>query len=108
MEIVISLIVCFLAVYGVFKLLCAISFLVLDEKNVRAEFIHELVAVNDDSENIEGYIRAKEAKEERRELIILDYSKKEETKMLLSILEKEFSFVRVMNNAEYIDYISRI
>lgn len=106
MEIILSLLACFLAVYGVFKLLCAITAFFLNEKCVKAEFMHDLIAINDNSENIESFVRAKEIKEEGRDLIILDYSENDETKRLLSIIENNFRFVKVMNEGEYIDYIT--
>ncbi len=106
MEIIVSLLVCFLAVYGVFKLLCAIAAFFLNEKCIKAEFMHDLIAIDDNSENIENYIRAKEIKEDGRDLIILDHSTNEEMKKLLAIFENNFCFVKVMSESEYIDYIT--
>ena len=104
MEIILSVLVCFLAVYGVFKLLYKVVYYYYDLNKVRPKFHHTVIALNDDCENIEAYVRAAVMREEE-DIIILDYSRMADTKKLLKIIDSEFYFVTVMTPEQYITYI---
>lgn len=108
MEIFLSIIICFLAVYGVFRLIYAITLFLLDSKKFEPKSSHRLIAVNDHSSNIEGYLRALAIREEGENIIILDHTKSDEMQQILQILEGEFGFITVMDNAQYIDYINSL
>lgn len=104
METILSIIVCFFAVYGVFRLLYKCVYYYYDVKKLKTKLSHQLIVIDDNAENLEAYLRAANMKEE--EVVIIDISTKPETKKLLTLIESEFSNVRVMTSDEYYLYIS--
>lgn len=108
MEIILSLIICFLAVYGLFKIIYGLAFALYKTDKTTAKYKNIVVGVDDNSQNIEGYIRAMSLKEEGTEIIIVDYSDKKDTKKFLKLIAGEFSFVTVTNPDEYAEYIKSV
>ena len=93
MDIVMSIIICILAVYGVFRLIYGIALYVTGDKKFSSRMSHKLFLADDSSTNIEDYVRGFGIREEGESLIILDLSKSEEMKNLLQILDCQFGFL---------------
>ncbi len=99
-----SFIVCFLSVYGMFYLLYNISLKVAKHSKVKAKYLHHVIAVDDNSDNIEAYIRTLSAQKEE-DVIIINLASDEEINHIISILQAEKSFLKVFSPEEYKNYI---
>lgn len=105
MDIFISIIICFLAVYGVFRLIYGIALFLSDGKKFKPKLRHEVVVVDDSSKDVEAYVRSIAMREEGQSLVIINRCQSEEMQQLLQIICGEFGFVAVMTDEEYTEYI---
>ena len=100
-----SVIMCFLSVYGVFRLLYSVVMHLSGNKKLAAGDIHKIIAANDESTALEGYLRTELMSDNTTDVIVVDLSTTDEMKKLLKAVESEFSFVTVMSRSEYLNYI---
>lgn len=106
MDIAVSILICFLSVYGIFQLLYNFACSFGKSAKCKLKYSYRVIGVDDDTENLEGYIRNAAMKEEREPLIIVNYARDGETAQLGRILEGEFDIVRSMTSDEYMQYIA--
>lgn len=103
MQIIITAIISFLAVYGLFELLHKI-FIIETHVKSNVRFKHKIIAVDDNSVDVEADIRA--AAEDEEEVILLDYSKTSEMSDILSHIQNEFSYAEVMKEDDYLRFLN--
>ncbi len=109
MELFLSILVCFLTVYGAFHILYNISLKLSAADRIRLSNCHRTVIVKGEEEDLEAYIRGLEATLTGNEFVILvDCLMSESMTMLLEQFERVFNFVKVMTIDEYTDYIKEL
>lgn len=109
MEVLLSILVCFLTVYGAFHILYNISLRLSAPDKIKLSHCHRTVIVKNEDDGLEEYIRAIEMTLTNNEFVILiDCLISESMSVLLAQLEREFNFVKVMTLDEYADYIKEI
>lgn len=105
MELFLSILVCFLTVYGAFQILYSISLKLSAPDKINIGHCHRAIIVKDE-EDLEAYIRGLETSLMSNEFVMLvDCMMSESMTILLSRLERVFDFVKVMTIDEYADYI---
>lgn len=107
MELILSLILCFFAVYGIFQLLYDIACKTAKSDLTVPKQKHIAINANANPESLESYIRYLSFNENGTEIILLytdDASL--ETKKLIELLCAEFDEVNAFTADEYKNYIS--
>ena len=107
MEVVLSVLICFLSVYGIFQLLYNVACYISKGGAVNPDDIHMVIPVTNKSCNIEAYIRYLAIKEENESVILLNMADDAEILNTIYILASEFDFVEIMSYDEYIDYVKK-
>lgn len=105
MDIIISIVICFLSVYGIFQLLYNIACKMPKPPKTAKINSHRVVVADDNSNWIEGYVRVMAMQEEEERLFIINKSENAEMTEILDILSAEFSFVEPVSAEEYIKYM---
>lgn len=105
MEILISVLICFLSVYGILQLLYNLAYHMTKSESNLQRRAHKIVVVTNDSLNLESYIRHLAIKEEDENVILLDRADDHEMIHLMYNLSNEFDFVSVMSFDEYMRFI---
>ncbi len=109
MEVFMAILVCFLAVYGVFQLLYNIAVTLSKSDKTKLNHIHRLITVSDDIEGLEAYIRSVELTIKEGEFIILlNCTNNDIAQRYLDIIKEDFSYVKVMLPDEYEEYIDKL
>lgn len=108
MQTIIYVLICLLAIYGIYEIMYKIALFGLIKWDKSSFFMHKIVVINDNSiENIEEFIRDMKMIEEDK-LILIDKTENEESKRFLRLIEKDFSFVEVVSPKEYKKYIDEV
>ena len=112
MEIVISIIIWTLALYGLFEIIKNIVYICTYTK-LNTKGIYLLVAVKNQEENIECFLRNVVfriiyGKEEVENIIVVDLSSKDNTKKIVENLEKEYEQIKLLNWKECRELLENI
>lgn len=107
MNILISTVICFLAVYGALQLLIKLMTASRDRNKSVVQQAHIVLSVKNQEDTIENMIRAIAWDPRSGEVVAIDLGSDDETPEILNRLEQEYSFLHCMNKEEYIDYISK-
>ena len=109
MDIVISIIMCFLSVYGVFQIIYNFALYLTKNNKTTPVFSHYLVIADDNSSEIEAYIRSLSLKMDKNDkVIVIPNCHNPEISEILILLEGEYDFITLMSVEEYISYIDDI
>lgn len=111
MEVVMSVVLCFFAVYGFFQILYNIACKIAKSDLCIPEKKHILICVDKNTDKLEGYIRYISMQENMDKIILLcnpECKNNPESKKLIDIICSEFDEAEVMNITEYNDYISSL
>ncbi len=106
MKIFLSVIICFLSVYGAFKAIYEITRLFVNKNNFKPKFSYRIIGIDDTTKDLDVYLRIQDLKEEKEGVILIDYAEDEEIKKICRLSEKDFDFVKSMTPAEYKEYIN--
>lgn len=112
MELVISVIIWTLALYGLFEIIKNILYICTYTK-LSINGIYFLVVVKNQEENIEGFLRSLlfriiYGKEEVKNILVVDLNSKDNTKKIVENLEKKYEQINLLtikNCKELIDNI---
>lgn len=101
METFISVIIWTLAIYGLFEIIKNIIY-ICTYTNLRSNGIYLLVAVKNQEENIECFLRNLlfriiYGKEELKNILVVDLNSKDNTKKIVENLEKEYEQINLIN-----------
>ena len=101
MEMVISIIVWTLALYGLFEIIKNIVYICTYTK-LNTKGIYLLIAVKNQEENIECFLRNVMfriiyGKEEVKNIIVVDLNSKDNTKKIVENIEKEYEQIKLLN-----------
>ena len=112
MEMVISIIVWTLALYGLFEIIKNIVYICTYTK-LNTKGIYLLVAVKNQEENIECFLRNVMfriiyGKEEVKNIIVVDLNSKDNTKKIVENLEKEYEQIKLLNWKECRELLENI
>ena len=112
MEIVISIIIWTLALYGLFEIIKNIVYICTYTK-LNTKGIYLLVAVKNQEENIECFLRNVVfriiyGKEEIENIIVVDLNSKDNTKKIVENLEKEYEQIKLLNWKECRELLENI
>ncbi len=106
MELIISIIVCVLSVYGAFQMIYNFAVYLAKSEKANPVFSYYVVAFEDVEEEAEEYVRSHALTVEKDDEIIILYNEAtNEALQLFDIIASEFNFVRFMSFEEYQDYI---
>ena len=106
MDILMSIVMCFLAVYGVFQIIYNFALYLTRNNKTQPIFSHYILVADDNSTEIEAYIRSLALKMNKNDKVILITTcKSEEIKKILLLLERKYDFISLMEPEEYITYI---
>ena len=106
MDIVISIIMCFLSVYGVFQIIYNFALYLTKNNKTTPIFVHYLVVADDTSTEIEAYVRSLALKMDKNDrVIIVTACESPEIIEMLLLLEGEYDFITLMSPEEYMEYI---
>ena len=112
MDIFITMITWTLALYGLFEIIKNIVYICTCTK-LNSKGIYLLVAVKDQEENIEYFLRNVlfriiYSKEEIKNLIIIDLNSKDNTKKIIEKLQKEYEQINLLSWKECKELIENI
>ena len=112
MEIVISIIIWTLALYGLFEIIKNIVYICTYTK-LNTKGIYLLVAVKNQEENVECFLRNVVfriiyGKEEVENIIVVDLNSKDNTKKIVENLEKEYEQIKLLNWKECRELLENI
>lgn len=112
MNIIINIIVWTLALYGLFEIIKNIIY-IYTYTNLRTKGIYLLIAVKDEEENIEYFLRSVlfkiiYGKKEIKNIIIVDLNSKDNTKKIIERLQKEYEQINLMNWKECRELLENI
>lgn len=101
METFLSIIIWTLAIYGLFEIVKNIIY-ICTYTNLRSNGTYLLVAVKNQEENIECFLRNLlfriiYGKEEVKNIIVVDLNSKDNTKKIVENLEKEYEQISLLN-----------
>lgn len=106
MDIIISIIMCFLSVYGVFQIIYNFALYLTKNNKTTPMFSHYLAVADDTSTEIEAYVRSLALKMDKNDkVIIITNCESPEIIEMLLLLEGEYDFIVLMSPEEYINYI---
>ncbi len=106
MDIVISIIMCFLSVYGVFQIIYNFALYLTKNNKTTPAFSHYLAVADDSSTEMEAYVRSLALNIDKNDkVIIVADCESMEIKEMLLLLEGEYDFIVLMSPEEYISYI---
>lgn len=105
LDTIMSVIICFLSVYGTFHLLYSLAQHLNKRISTEHLYFHTVIGADESTENIEEYVRKAALQNDIKSLAIINYSDDKDYKQLLDILQSEFEFVSVLTPDEYKDYI---
>lgn len=112
MEMVISIIVWTLALYGLFEIIKNIVYICTYTK-LNTKGIYLLIAVKNQEENIECFLRNLifriiYGKEEVKNIIVVDLNSKDNTKKIVENIEKEYEQIKLLNWKECRELLENI
>ena len=112
MELVISVIIWTLALYGLFEIIKNILYICTYTK-LSINGIYFLVVVKNQEENIEGFLRSLlfriiYGKEEVKNILVVDLNSKDNTKKIVENLEKEYEQIKLLNWKECRELLENI
>ena len=101
MDVIISIIIWTLALYGLFEIIKNIIY-ICTYTHLHTKGIYLLIAVKNQEENIEYFLRNMlfrmiYGKEEVQNMIVVDLNSKDNTKKIVENLEKEYEQIKLMN-----------
>ena len=101
MEVVISIIIWTLALYGLFEIIKNIIY-ICTYTNLNTKGTYLMVAVKNQEESIEYYLRNLlfriiYGKEEVKNILVVDLNSKDNTKKIVEKLEKEYEQINLIN-----------
>ena len=107
MEVVMSIILCFFAVYGVFQILYNIACKISKSELCFPQKMHRVIFADKNADKLEGYIRYLALREEKEKIIIIPAFDNDDAEgsRLIEILCAEFDNVDSMTLEEYAKYI---
>lgn len=109
MEIILWIIICFLSVYGFYELIYSIALSFAKRKKVNPNFMHYVVAFNQNEEDIEMFVRSKAlTMEKEEELIVLLQDNNPDTIHILELLMNEYPFLSFMEIDDYNIYLNNL
>ena len=107
MDVLLSILVCFLTVYGAFQILYNISLRLSEPDKVKLGCCHRVVIVNNENDDIEAYVRSLKTTLLNDEYVILvDCFISESVSALLTKIDADFNYVNVMSFEEYTNYLN--
>lgn len=112
MEIIISILIWTLALYGLLEIIKNIIY-ICTYTNLKTKGIYLLVAVKNQEENIEYFLRnilfkIIYGKEEVKNITIVDLNSKDNTRKIVEKLEKEYEQISVLNWKECSELMENI
>lgn len=112
METVISIIVWTLAIYGLFEIIKNIIYICTYTK-LNSKGIYLMVAVKDQEENIECFLRNLlfriiYGKEEIKNIFVIDLNSKDNTRQIVEKLEKEYEQINLINWKECKELVENV
>lgn len=75
------------------------------EKGAECMVSHRAVLIHNGAEHAEGVLRSLAWQEIPEEIIAVDLGSSDETSEILEYLDKEYSFLTVMSEAEYLEFL---
>ncbi len=112
MNLFVSAVICFFAVYGVIQLFFRFAAGMRPPGEIHVDNVYTVMAVRNQEETIEGMIRSAAWKSVARQggrtindIVVLDLGSEDETREILQKLEQEYDFVHVMSREDYIDAV---
>lgn len=112
MNIFVSAVICFFAVYGVMQLFLRFAAGLRPPGNIHTGDVYTVMAVRNQEESVEGMIRsavwkalARQGGRTINDIVVLDLGSEDETRDILQRLEQEYDFVHVMSREDYIDAV---
>lgn len=112
MELIISIIIWTLALYGLFEIIKNIVYICTYTK-LNTDGIYLLVVVKNQEENIEFFLRNLifriiYGKEEVKNILVVDLNSKDNTKKIVENLEKEYEQINLLNIKDCKELIDNI
>lgn len=112
MELIISIIIWTLALYGLFEIIKNIVYICTYTK-LNTDGIYLLVVVKNQEENIEFFLRNLlfriiYGKEEVKNILVVDLNSKDNTKKIVENLEKEYEQINLLNIKDCKELIENI
>ena len=112
MDVIISIIIWTLALYGLFEIIKNIIY-ICTYTNLNTKGIYLLIAVKNQEENIECFLRNMlfrviYGKEEVQNIIVVDLNSKDNTRKIVENLEKEYDQISLINWKECKELIENI
>ena len=112
MELIISVIIWTLALYGLFEIIKNIVYICTYTK-LNTDGIYLLVVVKNQEENIEFFLRNLlfriiYGKEEVKNILVVDLNSKDNTKKIVENLEKEYEQINLLNIKDCKELIDNI
>lgn len=101
MESIITISIWVLALYGLFEIIKNIIYICSCTK-LRSNGIYFIIAVKNQANNIEGFLRSLMfkiiyGKEEINNIILVDLNSQDETKQIIEKLQKEYEQIKILN-----------
>lgn len=112
METIISIIVWTLALYGLFEIIKNVTY-ICTYTNLKTKGIYLLIAVKDEEENIEYFLRnilfkIIYGKEEIKNITVIDLNSKDNTRKIVEKLEKEYEQINLLSWKECKELLENI
>ena len=112
MELIISIIIWTLALYGLFEIIKNIVYICTYTK-LNTDGIYLLVVVKNQEENIEFFLRNLlfriiYGKEKEKNILVVDLNSKDNTKKIVENLEKEYEQINLLNIKDCKELIDNI
>lgn len=112
MEIIITIIVWTLALYGLFEIIKNVIYICTYTK-LNSDGIYFIIAVKNQEEKIEGFLRnilfrIIYGKEEIDNIIVLDLNSEDETEKIIENLSKEYEQIKILNFKECKELLENI
>lgn len=101
MESIVTISIWVFALYGLFEIIKNIIYICSYTK-LRSNGIYFIIAVKNQANNIEGFLRSLMfkiiyGKEEIRNIIVVDLNSQDETKKIIEKLQKEYEQIKILN-----------
>ena len=112
MEIMISIIIWTLALYGLIEIIKNIVYICSYTK-LRSDGIYFIIAVKNQANSIEAFLRSLMfkiiyGKEEINNIIIVDLNSQDETKKIIEKLQKEYEQIKILNIKDCVELLESI
>lgn len=107
MEAVISVIICFFTIYGVFSILYDCIERASEPKETSEISVHRVVFVGKDTGDAEAFLRCAALKEDLTDTIIISCCDREEEECAVKLLASQFGFATCMTVNEYTAFVNK-